>query len=417
MVSNRKRVVGCCFACDKFHFFVYGREVTVHSDHKPLESIMKKDIDSVTVRLQAMLITLLRYPKINVKFRPGKEILVADCLSRAPLRSEEDYSEKMKMAVHRVREEVCMSEQNRRDYQAALQHDDSLRRIMEYVEKSSWPGYYKLHVDDQHWSKVKDELHVEEGMLFKDHKLVIPKSLRMMVGKWIHMGHMGRDKTVDKGKSMYYWPGMVTDLEIEVQSCGVCEKYQRMQQKENLHLEERPLFPFHRVGMDIFEHGGKDYLAIYDAFSGLLIAEKLSDKSAAQITKVLEECFIPLGYPAVLKADNNPFSARLVQDYCESKNMKIIFSSPRYPQSNGLAEKGVSIAKNIIKKSPKNWKELEIQEYNITRVKGKGASPSELFFGRQIKTGKHPIQKNQLKRKWIPENEVTEKIESNRTRP
>lgn len=97
------------FACEKFHFYIYRMEVTVETDHKPLEVIMKKDIDDVSVRLQGMLIRLLRYTKIKVNNRPGKEILIAYCLSRAPLLSNEDYANEFAKAVHSVRQTVCMS--------------------------------------------------------------------------------------------------------------------------------------------------------------------------------------------------------------------------------------------------------------------------------------------------------------------
>lgn len=409
-----KELLAVVFACEKFHFYIYGQEVCVESDHKPLESIMKKDIDEVSVRLQGMLIRLLRYPLIKVNYRPGKEILIADCLSRAPLESDEDYAAGMAKSVHMVRERVCMSEKNKMDYQTTLRDDDCLLRVMEFVGQNSWPGYHKLHIEDQEMFKVKDELHVEEGMLFKDHKLVIPKRLRNSVLNWVHGSHLGIDKTVAKGTSMYFWPGMTGDLEKIVRNCYVCEKFQRHQQKETIHLEEEPLFPFYRVGIDIFEYMGKDYLSIYDAYSGYLIVEKVPEKSATQMIKNLEDTFLNYGYPVNIRADNNPFAAKAIKDFCQKRNVKIRFSSPRYPQSNGLAERGVGIAKNIMKKViHKGWNEYkaQIQEYNTTKVVGKGASPSELFYGRQVKT-RQPVHGELLKRKWISEKTMQERFKN-----
>lgn len=410
-----KELLAVVFACEKFKFYIYGQLVNVESDHKPLEDIMKKDIDDVSVRLQGMLIRLLRFPLIKVKYRPGKEILLADCLSRAALCSDEDYAAEMAKSVHMVRQRVCMSEKNRADYLKTLKDDDSLLRVIEFVESNSWPGFHKLHRDDQDLYRVKDELHVEEGMLFKDHKLVIPKRLRPIIVDWLHGNHMGIDKTVAKGSSLYFWSGMSGDIERGVRNCPVCEKFQRHQQKETLTLEDEPLFPLYRVGIDIFEYMGKDFLSIYDAYSGYLVVEKVPEKSANQMIKILDNIFLSLGFPVIIRADNNPFAAKSMMDYCESNNIKIKFSSPRYPQSNGLAERGVAIAKNMLKRiGNKDWNEYraQVQEYNTTKVVGKGFSPAELFFGRLIKT-RQPVHVELLKRKWIPEETLKANVRKN----
>lgn len=88
------------FACEKFEFYIYGQVVNVESDHKPLEDIMKNDIDDVSMRLQGMLIRLLRFPLAKVRYRPGKEILLADCLSWAALCSDEDYAANGKIRAY-----------------------------------------------------------------------------------------------------------------------------------------------------------------------------------------------------------------------------------------------------------------------------------------------------------------------------
>ncbi|GFO24070.1 hypothetical protein PoB_005057500 [Plakobranchus ocellatus] len=45
-------------ACKKFHCYVFGNEVTVFTDHKPLEQIFKKQLLSAPMRLQRMLLAL-----------------------------------------------------------------------------------------------------------------------------------------------------------------------------------------------------------------------------------------------------------------------------------------------------------------------------------------------------------------------
>ena len=73
------------FACEKFHLNIYARNnVSIQSDHKPLENIFQKPLNNAPARLQRMLLRLQKYD-IRVKYTPGKELYVADTLSRAYL--------------------------------------------------------------------------------------------------------------------------------------------------------------------------------------------------------------------------------------------------------------------------------------------------------------------------------------------
>lgn len=67
-------------------------------------------------------------------------------------------------------------------------------------------------------------------------------------------------------------------------------------------------------------------------------------------------------------------------------------SSPRYPRSNGLAERFVQTAKNILLKSNDMWAAL--MEYRNTPITGLKMSPAELLFGRKLKT-KLPVMVEQ----------------------
>ena len=73
-----KELLAVVFACERFHYFLYGREFTVQSDHKPLETLVKRDIDDVSSRLQRMFLKLLKYPGLVIVYTAGKVMLVAD---------------------------------------------------------------------------------------------------------------------------------------------------------------------------------------------------------------------------------------------------------------------------------------------------------------------------------------------------
>ena len=74
------------FACQWFNTHVLGRPFTVESDHKPLEMIHQKSLASAHPRLKQMLLQLQGYD-VTIRYRPGKEMLLADALSRCPSRA------------------------------------------------------------------------------------------------------------------------------------------------------------------------------------------------------------------------------------------------------------------------------------------------------------------------------------------
>lgn len=67
------------FSVKSFHRYVYGKEIQVQSDHKPLEIIMKKN---TKVKKNASTVTEIWY---RLYHSPGIYIPVADVLSRQSL--------------------------------------------------------------------------------------------------------------------------------------------------------------------------------------------------------------------------------------------------------------------------------------------------------------------------------------------
>lgn len=76
-----KEFLAMVFSMEKFHQYTYGRKVTVQSDHKPLETIVRKPLLSAPKRLQGMMLHIQKYD-LDVVYVPGRDMLLADTLSR-----------------------------------------------------------------------------------------------------------------------------------------------------------------------------------------------------------------------------------------------------------------------------------------------------------------------------------------------
>ena len=85
---------------------------------------------------------------------------------------------------------------------------------------------------------------------------------------------------------------------------------------------------------------GRDYLLVVDSFSSYPEVALLKSICARH------------GIPEKLITDNGPqFSSRNFKAFVTSWKVKHVTSSPRYPQSNGHAERAVQTIKNILKKA------------------------------------------------------------------
>lgn len=126
--------------------------------------------------------------------------------------------------------------------------------------------------------------------------------------------------------------------------------------------------------------------------------------------------FDRLGFPTIIKSDNNPFNLILnCLSFAEESNTQLRTSCPRYPQSNGMAEKGVAIAKNLLNRCVEvgNVDQYQYHILEYTPVASMQSAPSQLFFGRMLKT-KMPITESLLTRNDLDEGLVRNRIESKR---
>ena len=88
-----KELLAIVFACERFHQSVYGNDIDVQSDHKPLEAIMTKSLSQTPPRIQRLLIRLQKY-YLAVHFVLRKLMFIADTLPRAYLNEAVEQAQK-----------------------------------------------------------------------------------------------------------------------------------------------------------------------------------------------------------------------------------------------------------------------------------------------------------------------------------
>jgi len=141
-----KECLAIVYACQKFNHYILGRNVvTIHSDHKPLETIFKKLLITAPKRLQRMLLQLQKY-NLLVIYKPGKRMYIADMPSRAALSQTQDlqdndnYVLSAELASLNTLEDVCVSDASLKEIAEVTRHDGDLEQTIDYIRQDGRPA-------------------------------------------------------------------------------------------------------------------------------------------------------------------------------------------------------------------------------------------------------------------------------------
>ena len=109
---------------------------------------------------------------------------------------------------------------------------------------------------------------MENGLLLKSTRIIIPKVMRDWFLNELHTGHLGITKCIELAKQTMYWPGINNDIEQFVATCQTCLKYaasnKKCPAKKNQLGQEIPVMPWTKLGTDIFTLDGVNYLLVVD---------------------------------------------------------------------------------------------------------------------------------------------------------
>lgn len=396
-----KELYASVFACERFNAYIFGRsDVTIETDHKPLISIIKKPIVDAPSRLQRMLLRLQRYT-FTLVYRPGKHLYIADALSRA-YETTPHMSEGMsKTGIGSSSDEVCVltdSVKNKCEYltdaqfvdiQKQLELDEEMIELHKQVLEG-WPeNKDKINNNLTPYWKYREDITIANGLIWKSDKIIIPKVMRSEMLKKIHIGHMGIEKCKLRAREIIFWPGINNDIENMIKGCNICLTHRKNNQKEELNCHEVPDRPWAKVGVDLFQYKGTNYLLLVDYFSKYFELIKLHSTISISIINHLKNIFCRQGIPNTIMSDCGPqFTSYEFRKFALDWNFTHMTSSPYYPQSNGQIERTVQTVKNIIKKSTEDNTDyrLALLECLNTPLGSDLASPAEILQSRKLRS-------------------------------
>jgi len=410
-----KEAYAIIYSVQKFRPYLLGSKFTIMTDHKPLQHLFTSEMKNA--RIQRWAILLDEYG-CDVSYIRGSQNVVADALSRfgrrettESSRGPSDYESQIlesaderqchvnsvyKPSVDVIDSDTAPAVQLETDVTTCEDHEGEKKdKFREFLENHS--DFQTIQSEDaeiQHIVKIlEDPNHsnhvnvakfyvLDDGLLYRvseptkcgyftGMQLVIPEFLQKPLIDEVHSGyfggHLGIDKTYDKLRSRYFWPGMYRDVVGFLQNCAACNMRKLRRLRPPLQKMQIPKYPFEMISIDTCGpfpesyEGNRYIINVIDLFSGWPESFATKSKSAETVAQLLIEHVIPRhACPRVIVSDNGTeFCNSVVDQISAFFNIKHITTSIYRPNSNGKCERYNRVQNDmlakLVDKTHRNW--------------------------------------------------------------
>ena len=373
------------WAVQKFHHYLYGKHFTLETDHKPLESILNRSLQDAPKRLQRLLMVTLPYD-MTVKYIKGATNVIADCLSRSPV--DHDTIQLPRMQINLVTQDVPCKADKLHKLRLSTSRDETLV-LLKAVVQQGWPDRIQnLPPELKPYWTFREQITIEDGLLLKDRRIIVPDCDRDEILSQIHRGHLGLQKCLQRARASVYWPKLYDQLKELVTNCKICLKFAPANRPDQIGPslgQEVPTTPWTKLASDIFTWQNQNFLILVDYMSRFPVVRKLSSMTADCVTGHLTSIFNEFGPPETIVTDNGPcYNSETFRTSMIQHGVHHITTSPHYHQSNGLAEGYVKIVKNLFNKAHEEGQNVltALRIYRSTPLSADLPSPFELLFNR-----------------------------------
>ena len=154
---------------EQFRTYIYSRPFTIQSDHKPLESLTKKNLADAPAWLQHMPLHLQGYDYV-LCYHPGKEMSLSDMLSCFKPKPGPEIA--LDIAIHHAHLSLVW----KKALQLAFEMDNEMHALADIII-SCWPDDIKeVPCPRCSYWQHHESVTVENGLVFCGQTLIIPPS-------------------------------------------------------------------------------------------------------------------------------------------------------------------------------------------------------------------------------------------------
>ena len=379
----------------KCHIYLYGlKDFTVVTDHKPLVTLYNGAKENMPPRVKHHKIMSQGY-NFKVIYEKGCDN-PGDYLSRHPLREsvgKDEADEQWDLEVDTLISWMVPDAVTRNKIRESTRKCPQMQELMKAIEK----GYVDTKDNRlQPFKKMIEELSVENDIILRDERVVIPEELHSDIIQIAHETHLGRSKTIALIKETMWFPAIDRKVTEKLEGCTTCQSVVDTPLKEPLKMTELPAQPWTHLVTDFYGPlpTGEYLLVVQDTYSRFPVVEILRSTMATPVIEALDRVMSLYGIPSELGSDNGPpYQSKTLEDFATYMGYYHNHKIPYAPWANGTAEHFMKNLKKLMQVcaiEKKNWKQqLQrfLRAYRAAPHRTTGFAPATLMFnGRQYRT-------------------------------
>jgi hypothetical protein len=369
-----KEMCAIMHALDRWRPFLLGNHFKVYTDHRSL--VYLKTQPNLNQRQLRWMERAADYD-CEILYKPGKENVVADALSRIHITALSSLpNTSTKSAVikgYRTKPFV-----------------DLIKEVGEkkgaYTRYTIEDGLLYYRTDEyEPWRLCLPDVDYRNTVIHENHDIPIA-------------GHPGFIQTYSKIARSYYWPGMSRDIRKHVKECDACQRTKASTQPPAGKLQPLPIpsRPWKSLGMDFVgpvpasKAGNDMILIVVDRLTKMahFIPTKMEVTAKGTAELFLRFVFQYHGLPDSIVSDRDPkFTSRFWRSLHQILGIKLLMSTAEHPQTDGQSEATVKIVQKLIRPfvfQDQDWEQLLPSlefAYNDTQQSSTGQTPFYLNYG------------------------------------
>ena len=175
----------------------------------------------------------------TVMYHPGKKMFLADTLSRAYIHGVNqecvDDEDDVKEAEY-----IPVTDRRLLELRSSTKEDRSMQQLQQVIVEG-WPED-KMHLDPEvrPYFSMRNEMTVQDGLIFRGNRVVVPMTQRAVLKEKLHSTHIGIEGCCRRARECLYGPNMNSDIRDYVSKCPTCRKYEVANPVEPFMVHEVP---------------------------------------------------------------------------------------------------------------------------------------------------------------------------------
>ena len=221
-----KKALALTWACERFEGYLLGMQLHLHTDHKPLVPILRsKNLDTLPAHVHQFRMRLMRY-QFTISHVPGKDLHIADTLSRAPTSqstlTDAQFHWKVDV-IHLVTDSLLITEERLLHIRRKQEEDAVCQELKQYC-LNGWPESSKVKGFVKLCQPISSEISIQDGLPMRNNRIIIPSQMRQEILERIYTSHQGIHKCREQARQSVWWPGISRQLKDLICSSIVYRK-------------------------------------------------------------------------------------------------------------------------------------------------------------------------------------------------